>query len=169
MDQHARFSRLLSYERDVTQSVIHSLRSAKSHVEREGGAAMSPAFVRAVEIFAHVQAARRIWLSRIDAAATPPQEVFPAGWSLDRCAEEAAALDDEWSRLMAGLPHTGFDTNIEYTSTEGTRFTSTLADILTHVVNHGSYHRGQIARLIAECGAEPPVTDFIVWSRTAKE
>lgn len=169
MDQHARFSRLLQYEREVTQSVIRSLRGAKSHVEREGGAAMSPALMRAVEIFAHVQAAKRIWLSRIDAAATPPEEVFPAGWSLDRCAEEAEALDEEWSRLMAALPHSGFDTDIEYTSTEGKRYTSTLADILTHVVNHGSYHRGQIARLVAECGVEPPVTDFIVWSRTIKE
>lgn len=128
---------------------------------------MSPAFVRALEIFAHVQAARQIWLSRIDAAAARPGEVFPAGWSLDRCQREAEATSEAWAGLIASLPRTGLDTDIEYASTEGTRYTSTLADILSHVINHGSYHRGQIARLIAECGVEPPVTDFIVWSRRA--
>ena len=167
MDQHSRFVRLFDYERDVTLKVIASLRTAQSQIEQGGGAAMSPAFIRALEIFAHMQAARQVWLSRVDSAVAPPAEVFPVGWSLERCEREAEALGEEWARLISSLPRTGLDTEIEYTSTEGARYSSALADILSHVVNHGSYHRGQIARLIAECGAEPPVTDFIVWSRRA--
>jgi uncharacterized damage-inducible protein DinB len=54
---------------------------------------------------------------------------------------------------------------IEYKNFEGQVFTTLLSDIITHVVNHGSYHRGQISRLIRESGGIPPATDYIVFVR----
>jgi uncharacterized damage-inducible protein DinB len=35
--------------------------------------------------------------------------------------------------------------------------------VLRHVVNHATYHRGQIASKLKRFGKEPPVTDFIFW------
>jgi uncharacterized damage-inducible protein DinB len=35
--------------------------------------------------------------------------------------------------------------------------------VLRHVVNHATYHRGQIASKLKRLGKEPPVTDFIFW------
>jgi uncharacterized damage-inducible protein DinB len=36
--------------------------------------------------------------------------------------------------------------------------------VLRHVVNHSSYHRGQVASKLKRLGVEQPATDFIVWA-----
>jgi uncharacterized damage-inducible protein DinB len=36
--------------------------------------------------------------------------------------------------------------------------------LLRHVVNHGTYHRGQIANMMRQVGAAPPSTDFFLWA-----
>jgi uncharacterized damage-inducible protein DinB len=35
--------------------------------------------------------------------------------------------------------------------------------VLRHVVNHSTYHRGQVASKLGRFGVEPPVTDLIFW------
>jgi uncharacterized damage-inducible protein DinB len=35
--------------------------------------------------------------------------------------------------------------------------------VLRHVVNHSTYHRGQVASKLGRLGAQPPATDMIVW------
>jgi uncharacterized damage-inducible protein DinB len=35
--------------------------------------------------------------------------------------------------------------------------------VLRHVVNHATYHRGQVAAKLKRLGVEPPPTDFIFW------
>jgi uncharacterized damage-inducible protein DinB len=36
--------------------------------------------------------------------------------------------------------------------------------VMRHVVNHASYHRGQVASKLKRLGVEPPATDFIFWA-----
>ena len=35
---------------------------------------------------------------------------------------------------------------------------------LRHVINHATYHRGQVASKLKLLGIEPPVTDFVYWA-----
>ena len=35
--------------------------------------------------------------------------------------------------------------------------------VLRHIVNHSTYHRGQVAAKLKRMGVEPPMTDFIKW------
>jgi uncharacterized damage-inducible protein DinB len=55
---------------------------------------------------------------------------------------------------------------VAYRNTKGEFWTSTAGDILTHLVLHSSYHRGQIAAAIREAGGDPAYTDFIHAVRT---
>ena len=41
------------------------------------------------------------------------------------------------------------------------------ADILLHVVNHATYHRGHVAQMVNESGLPPPATDLPVFLRSA--
>jgi uncharacterized damage-inducible protein DinB len=162
-----RFERLFDYEARCTPLVLDSLRRAERHVREAGLAALVPPWARAVEIFAHVQAARELWLSRVSTLGTPPPDgVFPVR-TIDACETSARAMDDAWARFVRGLTGADLERPVQYTSTEGHAYESALADILTHVVNHSSYHRGQIAHLLAHTGTKPAVTDFIAFARTA--
>ena len=58
-----------------------------------------------------------------------------------------------------------FDQLITYKTTEGVVHSNRLADLLTHVANHGTHHRSQIALLLREEGIAPPASDFIFYLR----
>jgi uncharacterized damage-inducible protein DinB len=55
---------------------------------------------------------------------------------------------------------------IEYTNTQGNRYENSIEQILIHVFNHHTYHRGQINQLLVQEGHKPMVTDFIFYNRT---
>ena len=50
----------------------------------------------------------------------------------------------------------GLTDGVAYRNSKGEFWTSTVADILTHVVLHAAYHRGQIAAAVREAGGSRP-------------
>lgn len=160
------FTRLFDYERRCTDIVLSSLRHARQSVDQLGLASLAAPFERAVAIFCHVQAARQLWLHRLapDRASFPDSGVFPI-WPIERAITEARATDERWAGYIAALTPGELDRAVRYQSTEGVNYESTAMDILTHVVNHSSYHRGQIASLIAATGTKPAITDYIALTR----
>jgi uncharacterized damage-inducible protein DinB len=50
---------------------------------------------------------------------------------------------------------------VSYKNSKGEPWTSTILDVLTHVVMHSAYHRGQIASHMREIGQAPAYTDYI--------
>jgi len=54
----------------------------------------------------------------------------------------------------------------EYKNLKGLSYRSTIWQIVQHVFNHGTYHRGQLINMLRQLGVEKvPQTDFIIWSR----
>ncbi|MGA2984885.1 MAG: DinB family protein [Terriglobia bacterium] len=51
---------------------------------------------------------------------------------------------------------------LSYTNMQGDASTYPLWRILFHLVNHQTYHRGQITTLLRQLGATPPQTDYLV-------
>lgn len=119
---------------------------------------------RAVMTYAHLAAAAHVWLNRLERR-PPAHSVWP-----DLSLADARALADE---SLAGLRrHAGRDVGelaaeVEYRNSAGRVFRSTGADVLMHVVLHGSYHRGQLALLTRQGGGTPAATDYIAFVRGA--
>ena len=80
---------------------------------------------------------------------------------LEACAAELTDLQGDWMRCLETLDEEGLEDGVAYRNTKGEFWTSTVADILTHVVLHSAYHRGQIAAAIREAGGTPAYTDYI--------
>lgn len=59
----------------------------------------------------------------------------------------------------------GFDKRIDYENSEGRLFTNTLQDMLFHIINHSTNHRGQIAVDFRTNGFEPLVFDYVFYKR----
>lgn len=54
---------------------------------------------------------------------------------------------------------------IKYTNGKGQNFTNTISEIFFHIINHSTYHRGQLMSLLKSKGLEPLVTDYIFYKR----
>jgi uncharacterized damage-inducible protein DinB len=53
--------------------------------------------------------------------------------------------------------------DLAYLNRAGQRYSYPLWQQMVHVFNHSTYHRGQITTLLRQLGAEPVVTDFLVY------
>lgn len=131
---------------------------ANREVARALGAAGQPP-ARSVRLMAHVIGAEWVWRGRI-LAGSKKMAVWPQ-LSADEIASEVEELKPAWEKYLAGLTPGRLGEETAYTNSKGERFSSRLEDILTHVVMHSAYHRGQIAADMRAAGLEPVYTDFI--------
>jgi uncharacterized damage-inducible protein DinB len=113
---------------------------------------------RSLQLMSHILSAERLWLERIQ---QQPQSlpVWPK-FDLAECEAQAAAMARLWDDYLNVL-NGDFSPVITYKNARGEPWTSTVVDILTHVILHSAYHRGQIASHMREVGETPPYTDFI--------
>lgn len=152
------FKSMLAAERKATAQVAQSLVSVPEAKRSD------PAYAKARSIFAHTQQATYMWLSRVGGIPPRPFVMFP-DWSVEQTLADAAAVHEAWERFLAPLTSGDLGRAIRYTSTEGIVYQSSLAEVLTHVFNHATYHRGQIALLVSGLGGQRAVTDFIAFTR----
>ena len=78
--------------------------------------------------------------------------------SLEQCND---LLQDLGRRLAGDLDQDSPARQVRYTNSRGEPWTSTVEEILTHIVIHSAYHRGQIASDLRASGQEPAYTDYI--------
>ena len=157
------YRRWFDYERDSHAKVLAALAAVPP--ERRG----AREYRKAKTLLAHVVQARRLWLFRLGAARESPgaADFFPEDVSLQDLQGRLDAMHAAWSGYLERLDDLGLARHFEYRSLEGEPFRNTVADILTQLYGHSLYHRGQVALLLREMGAEPAVTDFVFWTREA--
>ena len=113
----------------------------------------------------HLVAAEKIWLSRLagkpETALMTDQDT-PSVESLKSAWEDIAA---RMARFLAKLDDGKLQEELSYVTTEGKEYRNTLQQILQHIVNHSSYHRGQIAGMLRQVGAKAANTDLITFYR----
>lgn len=114
---------------------------------------------RARRLMAHVFGAEWLWLHRLRREASPVP-VWPE-WSADQCAAEAARLRAAWTGYLAEADEARLGDQVDYVNSKGERWSSSVEDVLLHVLLHSAYHRGQVATEVRAQGGEPAYTDFI--------
>jgi uncharacterized damage-inducible protein DinB len=114
---------------------------------------------RAVILLAHVISAERLWLDRI--RSQPPSLPVWPDFTMERCGQELEKTARLWSEYLARLSGAQLAHQVHYKNSKGEEFSSSVQDILTHVLLHSAYHRGQIASQMRAEGKDPAYTDFI--------
>ncbi len=114
---------------------------------------------RSLSLLAHLLSAERLWLERLK------QEPHSAPvWpklSLENCASQVRETGGRWREYLDHSTEDELAKTISYKNSKGELWRSTVADILTHVLMHSAYHRGQIASHMRANGKTPAYTDFI--------
>ncbi len=142
-------ARLLSDTSPLTHvDFIRDLRT--SHVSLQG-------------TLVHILWAEWLWVRRWRGQS--PKQVFaPAEFS------DVAAIKTEWEAVereqqvfVAELTDQGLATRVAYENLQGQRWEYSLGHMMQHVVNHSSYHRGQVVTLLRQLGQAPRATDLLVF------
>lgn len=144
------FSKLYQYNAWANSRVLGALQQQK--VDHE----------RILTLMSHILSAQFIWLHRIQGL---PVDQFPL-WKkyelpeLVRMGEEVGA---NWLKFIDA--NTTFNRQLTYRNYTGDPYVNNVEHIMMHLVNHCTYHRGQIALLLRQQGYEPVNTDFITYDR----
>ncbi len=118
---------------------------------------------KSVKLYSHILNAHHIWNHRIDAR----QPVFGV-WEEHPIHHFKTIDDANHAYTLSILDRLELTDSIDYSNTSGQAFANNVQDILFHVVNHSTYHRGQIAIEFRKCGLEPLMTDYIFYKRSHK-
>jgi uncharacterized damage-inducible protein DinB len=114
----------------------------------------------------HVQAMDAVWRAHLlgepHGYATRDPEDCPA---LDALAARQAELDRWYVDYAEALSDTA-DETVAFEFIGGGRGALSRREILLHVVNHATYHRGHVADMLYRFGVAPPTTDLPVFLRT---
>lgn len=147
------FRRLAHYDQWANERVLHSLARLETNAPHA-----------AVHLMGHLLVAADIWLRRIQGLPLNGLQVFPHA-TLEQCRHMYEETNPAMLRFCDELSDEQLDTVITYKNVSGMVFTSSVADILTHIFNHATYHRAQIATRLREGGFTPAITDFIAFTR----
>lgn len=151
----AYFSRLFAYNDWANTRFIEVLKNALS-----SGITIPE---NALELLSHNLGAQEIWLCRIQDIPGGKELFFLKSLSEIEILNQSST--QKWLDIIEKHKNELFDIKVNYKNLEGQSFQNSLAEICTHVTNHGTYHRGQIARSLKAAGIQPPSSDFIVFSR----
>ena len=127
---------------------------------------MGNSFSSIRETLVHVYSADWVWLSRWHGVSPT------AGLSADQW-PDLASLVTSWRDLetkvravVEGVTDAGVDKVIDYKLLSGQPGQSPFSGMVQHVVNHGTYHRGQVTTMLRQMGlAAPKSTDLITFIR----
>lgn len=113
----------------------------------------------------HIFGADRIWLTRVrgDESGVPPGPEFADLAVLRPVWQGVLAEWRAWARPMAD---SDFDREISYRDLKGRAWRTPLWQVVLHVVNHATHHRGQAAGFMRSMGRVPPALDLIAYYRS---
>ncbi len=126
-------------------------------------------FTSIAKTLTHVMDSEQVWLKRLQGISL---KQFPStGLTIPR--DELINRFEQGSRELLSFVQSKGDhfihTSIDYTTLKGQPFSDVVEDMLYHVVNHGTYHRGQIVTMLREAGITTlPATDLILFLRTKR-
>jgi uncharacterized damage-inducible protein DinB len=141
------FRRQFQYDAWANREVLTAVRASRASA------------ARSVQLLAHIVSAELLWLERLRQE-PQSQAVWPE-WTLEQCQARSPEVGALWRKYLEALAPEDLDETVSYKNSKGEPWTSTVEDVVTHVLLHSAYHRGQIASFMRASGDTPAYTDFI--------
>ena len=101
----------------------------------------------------HTMWAEEVWLARIQGRPRPDWSIESHN-NIAEIREQWTELESNWRSYLATLTDDDLAGTFSYVRGNSQQVTSILHEILRHVVNHGTDHRGQMLRIIHDYGGE---------------
>lgn len=72
-------------------------------------------------------------------------------------------IETERASFLSSLRDHDLKREISYRNLKGEPWTYSMSDLFLHLINHSTYHRGQVATMLRQVGATPLPTDLLVF------
>ncbi len=153
MKEH--FLDLIAYEQWANNAITYSLVKIEE---------LPP---KALSFMSHIIDAQITWLGRIKNIETNVR--VWKDYSIEEISGKLNTSSSDLKDYVNSIRNEDLEKIIIYKNTKGESFQSSLEDILTHLIIHSSYHRGQIILLIKPVVPVLPYTDYIHYARTVRD
>ncbi|MGE0931242.1 DinB family protein [Peijinzhouia sedimentorum] len=140
---------LLNYSHHFNQKMADKLIENQSEISE-----------KSILLFNHILNAHEIWCGRIvgNPSSTGVWDLRPSeGW-------KAVDLENHQKALRI-IRDIDLNKEVTYRNSSGKEFTNATKDILFHIINHSTHHRGQIVSEINRIAKEPLLMDYIFYKR----
>jgi uncharacterized damage-inducible protein DinB len=167
------FQLMATYNRRLNEQTYQaSARLSPAELEQDVGAF----FKSIMGSLNHIIVGDLLWLSRFATHSSRYQSLarltaYPIPSSLDELLydnldacwivrKDIDAMIQEW--LSNEVLETDFESDLTYTSSKGIVSRRNFAELVSHLFNHQTHHRGQISALLYQKGLDIGVTDFLI-------
>ena len=115
---------------------------------------------------AHMWDAESMWWQRMKLMENVSRPSEAAEYSTNEIITNLLQQDKLWIDWITNASPAAIDHVFAYQNTKKEQFKQPIFQMLMHVFNHGTYHRGQLVTMLRQLSvAKIPATDFIEWSR----
>jgi uncharacterized damage-inducible protein DinB len=175
---------LYAYNRWANERMFAALGKLSEH---QFAAPVQSSFPSIRETVFHILFAEWLWLKRWQGRSPRSTAANPDGssatWSalspggvptvnelstLAGLTSFADSIEQERLQFLGGLNEGALQSALQYTDMVGKPFALPLAQQMQHVVNHGTYHRGQVTTMLRQVGAEAASLDMAFFFRERK-
>ena len=115
---------------------------------------------KSIKLLNHLINAQQIWNERM-----LDEKISVGVWEIRALESLKNHNENNYNKSLQILNNTQLSQKISYKNSKGIEFSNTVQDILFHIINHATYHRGQIASDLKANGIEPINTDYIFYKR----
>jgi len=144
------------------------LAAAEGLAAEQLDAAAASSFPSVRATLAHIVAAEWIWVRRWLGESPASAPAWAGGATLAELRTHLAAVEAERAALLNRLTDADLVAVVGYRGLDGTAAALSLGKLMRHVVNHSTYHRGQLATQLRQLGQAPPATDLTRYLREAR-
>lgn len=153
--------KLFSYHKWATLACLEHVQTYGEEIYQKEGANSFASIHATVE---HVIGVEKLWLLRMSGISKPAFEHFEVE-TLEKAIVAFELLHAEMELFFASLSEQQWQETLEYQNMRGDDFSSTREEMLFTVVNHASYHRGQITSFLRQFGKEGIALDYIYYQK----
>ncbi|HEX4810027.1 MAG TPA: DinB family protein [Bryobacteraceae bacterium] len=152
----------LRYNRWATERVLDEINAMPAELLVKD---LKGSFPSIYETMAHLYQADSIWWDRLSGRPSGTLADYPAPGCTWELKEAWMALHYKMIDWASGLTDDDWTRQMSYKTLAGMPMLTPLWEMVLHVVNHGSHHRGQVTTMIRQLGSKPVNLDLLAFYR----
>lgn len=146
------FTDLFEHNQWANARIIHALK------------VLSEPEVKPLQILSHIINVQDLWLERLKQVENPEIAIWDIN-SLQEIDILNMQSTSNWLKFIKKTNAKELTSLCGYLNLKGEYFENTAQDIITQMLTHSHYHRGQINQLLRQGGSEPAAVDYILYKR----